>query len=271
MDALAHCLEAYCAPAWHPMAEGIAVEGMRLVKDALPRAYADGTDLEARGMMLAAAAMGATAFQKGLGAIHSLSHPIGAALRHPSRPDQRRRDALRAGLQPHAIEAKIERLAGLARHRGRLRWLSRLDPGPARRARRAAHAAGAGRPHRPFRRARRHGGGRPDRRRQSRSLWTSPAPTGCWPRPIPASGSSGAVPARAGRAATPTMHDALLVDSLWVLLTRLVMRAANFAVFLLLARSLSGRRVRLLRLRHVDRPGAGDRLRSRACASPAPG
>ena len=78
MDALAHCLEAYCAPSWHPMAEGIAVEGIRLVKLALPRAYAQGADLEARGMMLAAAAMGATAFQKGLGAIHSLSHPIGA-------------------------------------------------------------------------------------------------------------------------------------------------------------------------------------------------
>ena len=60
------------------MAEGIAVEGMRLVKDYLPRAYRDGTDLEARGQMLVAAAMGATAFQKGLGAIHALSHPVGA-------------------------------------------------------------------------------------------------------------------------------------------------------------------------------------------------
>ena len=78
MDALAHCLEAYASPAYHPMAEGIAVEGMRLVKDYLPRAYRDGTDLEARGQMLVAAAMGATAFQKGLGAIHALSHPVGA-------------------------------------------------------------------------------------------------------------------------------------------------------------------------------------------------
>jgi alcohol dehydrogenase len=78
MDALAHCLEAYCAPSWHPMAEGIAVEGIRLIKEALPRAFAYGADLEARGMMMVAAAMGATAFQKGLGAIHSLSHPIGA-------------------------------------------------------------------------------------------------------------------------------------------------------------------------------------------------
>jgi alcohol dehydrogenase class IV len=78
MDALAHCLEAYCAPAYHPLADGIALEGMRLVHEYLPRAYADGSDLEARGHMLAAAGMGATAFQKGLGAIHSLSHPVGA-------------------------------------------------------------------------------------------------------------------------------------------------------------------------------------------------
>jgi alcohol dehydrogenase class IV len=78
MDALAHCLEAYCAPGFHPMAEGIAVEGMRLVKEFLPRAVANGTDLDARGAMLAAASMGATAFQKGLGGIHALSHPVGA-------------------------------------------------------------------------------------------------------------------------------------------------------------------------------------------------
>ena len=78
MDALAHCLEAYCAPGYHPMAEGIAVEGMRLVKDWLPTAVEDGTNLEARAHMLIAAGMGATAFQKGLGAIHALSHPVGA-------------------------------------------------------------------------------------------------------------------------------------------------------------------------------------------------
>ena len=78
MDAFAHCLEAYASPSYHPMAEGIAVEGLRLCKDYLPRAYRDGGDLEARGNMLAAAAMGATAFQKGLGAIHALSHPVGA-------------------------------------------------------------------------------------------------------------------------------------------------------------------------------------------------
>jgi alcohol dehydrogenase len=78
MDALAHCLEAYCAPGYHPLADGIAVEGMRLIHDYLPAACADGGNLEARGHMLAAAGMGATAFQKGLGAIHSLSHPVGA-------------------------------------------------------------------------------------------------------------------------------------------------------------------------------------------------
>jgi hypothetical protein len=78
MDAFAHCLEAYCAPGFHPMADGIAVEGMRLVKTYLPRAVRDGKDVEARSRMLAAASMGAAAFQKGLGAIHSISHPVGA-------------------------------------------------------------------------------------------------------------------------------------------------------------------------------------------------
>jgi len=78
MDAFAHCLEAYCSPHYHPMSQGIAVEGMRLVKENLPRVYTDGSDIEARAHMMSAAAMGATAFQKGLGAIHALSHPIGA-------------------------------------------------------------------------------------------------------------------------------------------------------------------------------------------------
>lgn len=78
LDAFAHCVEAYCSPHYHPMSQGMALEGMRLVKDYLPRAYADGSDIEARAHMMSAAAMGATAFQKGLGAIHALSHPIGA-------------------------------------------------------------------------------------------------------------------------------------------------------------------------------------------------
>jgi alcohol dehydrogenase class IV len=78
MDALAHCLEAYCVPAYHPMAEGIAIEGVRLIKESLPIAVRDGKDLAARSNMMAAASMGAAAFQKGLGAIHALSHPVGS-------------------------------------------------------------------------------------------------------------------------------------------------------------------------------------------------
>jgi alcohol dehydrogenase class IV len=78
MDALAHCLEAYSAAGYHPMADGVALEGMRLVFENLPKAATNGKDITARANMMAAAAMGATAFQKGLGAIHSLSHPIGA-------------------------------------------------------------------------------------------------------------------------------------------------------------------------------------------------
>jgi len=78
MDAFAHCLEAFSSPHYHPMSQGIALEGLRLVKEYLPRAVEDPTDLEARAHMMSAAMMGATAFQKGLGAIHALSHPIGA-------------------------------------------------------------------------------------------------------------------------------------------------------------------------------------------------
>ena len=80
MDALSHCLEAYCASSYHPLADGIAVEGMRLIKEWLPVAVRDGRNLEARSHMLVASSMGATAFQKGLGAMHSLSHPCGANL-----------------------------------------------------------------------------------------------------------------------------------------------------------------------------------------------
>ena len=78
LDAFAHCVEACSSPHYHPMSQGIALEGMRLVKEYLPRAYADGNDLEARAHMMSAAMMGATAFQKGLGAIHAMSHPVGA-------------------------------------------------------------------------------------------------------------------------------------------------------------------------------------------------
>jgi alcohol dehydrogenase class IV len=112
MDALAHCLEAYCAPSYHPMAEGIAVEGMRLNFANLPKAVAKGKDLEARAHMMSAAVMGAAAFQKGLGAIHALSHPVGALY-------NTHHGTTNGVFMPYvlvfnrqAIEAKINRLAG---------------------------------------------------------------------------------------------------------------------------------------------------------------
>jgi alcohol dehydrogenase class IV len=112
MDALSHCLEAWCAPGFHPMADGIAAEGVALVARWLAVAVEDGANVEARGNMLAAAAMGATAFQKGLGGMHALSHPIGAlAGTHHGLTN--------AVLMPYmlawnrsAIEERIARLAG---------------------------------------------------------------------------------------------------------------------------------------------------------------
>jgi alcohol dehydrogenase class IV len=78
IDALVHCFEAYCTPGFHPLADGIALEGMRLIQTYLPRACDNGRDIEARSRMLAAASMGATAFQKGLGGVHAIAHPVGA-------------------------------------------------------------------------------------------------------------------------------------------------------------------------------------------------
>ena len=111
LDAFIHLLEAYCAPFHHPYADGIAIEGMRLVKENLASAVADGRDIEARAHMLAASQMGSTAFQKGLGAIHSLSHPVGAVL-------DTHHGLTNAVAMPYvllfnrpAIEAKIVRLA----------------------------------------------------------------------------------------------------------------------------------------------------------------
>ena len=78
LDAFAHCVEAFSSPHYHPMSQGIAVEGMRLVIENLPKVYSSPKDIEARSHMMSAAMMGATGFQKGLGAIHALSHPIGA-------------------------------------------------------------------------------------------------------------------------------------------------------------------------------------------------
>jgi alcohol dehydrogenase class IV len=112
MDALSHCIEAYCAPGFHPMADGIAAEGVRLIHDWLPRAVAEGTDIAARGHMLIAASMGATAFQKGLGGMHALAHPIGALC-------DTHHGLTNAVLMPYvlaynrsAIEERMARLAG---------------------------------------------------------------------------------------------------------------------------------------------------------------
>ncbi len=77
IDAFVHCFEAFCAPGYHPQADGIALEGMKLVAEYLPRAYKDGKDIEARANMMVAATMGAAAFQKGLGGVHALAHPLG--------------------------------------------------------------------------------------------------------------------------------------------------------------------------------------------------
>ncbi|ALM54509.1 alcohol dehydrogenase [Halomonas huangheensis] len=104
MDALSHCLEAWCAPTYHPMAEGIAVEGMRRVRDYLPRAWHDGEDLEARLNMLVASSMGATAFQRGLGAMHALAHPLGALF-------DAHHGTLNAILMPYVLKAN-ERAIG---------------------------------------------------------------------------------------------------------------------------------------------------------------
>lgn len=112
MDALSHNLEAYCAPHYHPMAEGIALEGICLIKENLMQAVQNGADLTARTHMLVASTMGATAFQRGLGAMHALSHPLGALYdKHHGR--------LNAILMPyvlianrHAIDVKIKKLAG---------------------------------------------------------------------------------------------------------------------------------------------------------------
>jgi len=111
MDALSHCLEAFCSPLFHPMAEGIALEGMRLVQQYLPRAVSHGADVEARLQMLVASSMGATAFQRGLGAMHALAHPLGALY-------DAHHGLLNAVLMPYvllanraSIEAQMEKMA----------------------------------------------------------------------------------------------------------------------------------------------------------------
>jgi alcohol dehydrogenase class IV len=118
MDALAHCLEAYCSPHYHPMGQGIALEGMRLVFENLPLVYADPNNLDARAHMMSAAAMGAVAFQKGLGAIHSLSHPIGAVYGTHHGTTNAVVMPMVLDFNRHAIEDKIEAAARYLAIRG---------------------------------------------------------------------------------------------------------------------------------------------------------
>lgn len=113
IDAFVHAFEAFCAESYHPMADGIALEAMRMIKEFLPEAYANGKDVEARGQMLVASSMGATAFQKGLGAVHALAHPLGALY-------DKHHGLLNAILLPYvmiknktAIDSKMQYLAKL--------------------------------------------------------------------------------------------------------------------------------------------------------------
>ena len=113
MDALSHNLEAFCAPGYHPMAEGIAIEGIRLIKEYLPSAVADGGNIEARTQMLVASSMGATAFQRGLGGMHALAHPLGATY-------DAHHGMLNAILMPYILKANVSaidtRIGRLARY-----------------------------------------------------------------------------------------------------------------------------------------------------------
>ena len=120
MDALSHCMEAYCSPLFHPMAEGIALQGMRLIHDYLPQAVANGSDLEARLHMLVASTMGATAFQRGLGAMHALAHPLGALY-------DCHHGLLNAILMPYVLEANRTAIERPLSHLGRYLGLARCD------------------------------------------------------------------------------------------------------------------------------------------------
>jgi alcohol dehydrogenase class IV len=104
MDALSHSLEAYCSLSYHPMAEGIAVEGMRLVKEFLPTAVKQGGNIDARMNMLVASTMGATSFQRGLGAMHALAHPLGALF-------DAHHGMLNAVLMPYVLKANYSAIA----------------------------------------------------------------------------------------------------------------------------------------------------------------
>ncbi|MDQ0454748.1 iron-containing alcohol dehydrogenase [Rhizobium paknamense] len=111
LDAFSHCLEAYCSPLYHPMAKGIALEGMRLIKEFLPRAYRDPVDLEARINMMSASIMGAVAREKGLGAIHAVSHPINALFNTHHGTTNAVLMPMVLAFNRKAIDKKIDRLA----------------------------------------------------------------------------------------------------------------------------------------------------------------
>ena len=113
MDALSHCLESYCSPFFHPLGEGIALEGLRLCKEWLPVAVADGKNIEARAFMLAASSMGAVAFQKGLGGMHSMSHPAPASAARTTASPTLWSCRMCSSTMRRAIK---ERLAALARY-----------------------------------------------------------------------------------------------------------------------------------------------------------
>ena len=117
MDALAHNLEALYAPVYHPMAEGIAMEGIRLIKEYLPRATRDGSDIEARLNMLVASSMGATAFQRGLGAIHAVSHSVGALY-------DSHHGLLNAIVMPYVLQANRDAIGAEMERLGRYLGLS---------------------------------------------------------------------------------------------------------------------------------------------------
>ena len=131
MDALSHNLEAWCSPVYHPMAEGIAVEGIRRIREYWPRVVVDGSDIEARTQMLVASTMGATAFQRGLGAMHALAHPLGALY-------DAHHGTLNAVLMPYVLEANRSAIASEIRRlaqyidlepstfEGFLNWVLRL-------------------------------------------------------------------------------------------------------------------------------------------------
>jgi len=147
LDAFVHCFEAFCAPGFHPLADGVALEGLRLINRYLPRACADGGDIEARAHMLAAASMGATAFQKGLGGVHAIAHPVGSwfnthhgltnavilpyvmTFNRHAIAEKAQVIARVLGLQEHGFEGLLARVLELRRELGIPHSLSKINVG----------------------------------------------------------------------------------------------------------------------------------------------